>query len=58
MRILFACVAALLAGLEALADTNQVVDPSVDTVAKRYIDTTPIVGFGVTVVRKGSVVHC
>ncbi|MGH8249177.1 MAG: serine hydrolase domain-containing protein [Steroidobacteraceae bacterium] len=57
MRALLVCLVVLLAGPQALAGADKIVDPTVDRIAKRYLDTTPIVGFGVTVMRKGAVIH-
>lgn len=47
----------LLSVLPARAGSAAVVSADVDSVARRYLATTPLVGFGVTVVRKGVVVH-
>jgi CubicO group peptidase (beta-lactamase class C family) len=51
------CLVALMANPQARAGSDAVVDATVDRIAKHYLDTTPIIGFGVTVMRKGVVVH-
>ncbi|NOT33871.1 MAG: hypothetical protein HOP12_06845 [Candidatus Eisenbacteria bacterium] len=51
--LVLSCVAASAAS----AATNAKVLQSVDRIANRYLSTTPLVGFGVIVIRDGVVVH-
>jgi len=53
--VLFATELAL--GRDARQRAAIQVDAAVDRIARRYLESTPIVGFGVTVMRKGAVVH-
>ena len=57
MRAVLICVCALLAVPQARANSDAVVDTTVDRISKQILETTPIIGFGVTVMRKGVVVH-
>lgn len=57
MRALIACFGALLGDPIGFAVADEVVDPTVDGIAKRYGETGSIVGFGVTVVRGGEIIH-
>ncbi len=57
MRAGLIFIVMLLAGPQARAGSDAVVDATVDRISKRYLESTPLVGFGVTVMRKGAVVH-
>jgi CubicO group peptidase (beta-lactamase class C family) len=57
MKLVLAAVLVSISFLSARAATDAVVVPAVDRIAKNYLTTTPLVGFGVTVVRNGVVIH-